>query len=125
MNSKSTVATVPAEDLDRAKAFYTEKVGLTPSTEFPGGVNFGDGANELAVYMAGGKSPGTFTQVTFMVDDVASTVADLQSRGVTFEEYDMPNLKTENGIAVDADGSKAAWFKDTEGNVLGVVQGPP
>jgi len=122
MNSNSTVATLPASDIDRAKAFYRDKLGLTVTTEFPGGANFGDGSNQLSVYLAGGTSPGTFTQVTFLVDDVPAVVADLRAKGVEFQEYDMPELKTEDGVATGPDGSKLAWFKDSEGNIAGIIQ---
>ncbi len=122
MNSNSTVATLPASDIDRAKDFYRDTLGLSVTSEFPGGVNFGDGSNQLAVYQAGGTSPGTFTQVTFMVDDVPALVADLRAKGVEFQEYDMPQLKTEDGVATGPDGSKLAWFKDSEGNIAGIIQ---
>jgi catechol 2,3-dioxygenase-like lactoylglutathione lyase family enzyme len=128
MNSSSIVASLPTADLAAAKAFYTDKVGLKVAMEIPeaGVVNFGDGANQLGVYVSytGGKAPGTFTQVTFVVPDVPAAVSELQSKGVVFEEYDMPQLKTENAVATNPDGSKAAWFRDPDGNMLAVVQEP-
>src|SRR5258708_14107157 len=122
MNSNSTVATLPASDIDRAKAFYREKIGLSVTSEFPGGANFGDGPNQLALYQASGTSPGTFTQVTFMVDDVPALVADLRAKGVDFQEYDMPQLKTEDGVATGPDGSKLAWFHHSQSNIAGIIQ---
>lgn len=121
MDLVSTAPVLPAEDMSRAKAFYAEKVGLPVSSEDNGGVMFGEGTGRVFVYPAGTKSPGTFTQAGLEVSDVPGAVQELRSRGVVFEEYDMPNLKTENGIAV-IDGRKGAWFKDTEGNIIGVIQ---
>ena len=128
MNSTSTVASLPVSDVAAAKAFYTDKVGLTVAYEIDeaGVVNFGEGATQLGIYVSytGGKAPGTFTQVTFVVPDVPASVSELQSKGVTFEEYDMPQLKTDNGVATNPDGSKAAWFRDPDGNMLALVQEP-
>jgi catechol 2,3-dioxygenase-like lactoylglutathione lyase family enzyme len=112
-------ATLPAEDLQRAKAFYRDKLGLSPTMEddalgliyeLPSGSSFG-------VFPSSGKPSGTHTQLAIEVDDVEGTVKDLQSKGVKFEDYDTPGLKTVNGIA-DFAGSKGAWFKDSEGNLI-------
>src|SRR5439155_20346104 len=115
-------ATLPATDLDRARSFYDEKLGLTPAEENPGGLFYASaGGTRFLLYPAGGKASGEHTQMGFLVPDVVTEVAELKSRGVVFEEYDMPGLKTVDGIA-EIGPSKAAWFKDSEGNVLGVVQ---
>jgi predicted enzyme related to lactoylglutathione lyase len=114
-------AVLPTEDLARAKAFYTEKIGLD-GQDVAAGVRFSNGS--LFIYQAGAKSPGSFTQAGIEVADVKAAVDEMRSRGVVFEEYDMPGLKTENGLANTPDGAQAAWFKDTEGNVVSVVQRP-
>jgi catechol 2,3-dioxygenase-like lactoylglutathione lyase family enzyme len=114
--------TLPATDFGRAKSFYSEKLGLTVTEESPAGAFYecGEGTRFL-VFPSGGASSGTHTQLGFVVEDVSAEVAELQGRGVVFEEYDGPNLKTENGVATVGPG-KAAWFKDSEGNMLGIIQ---
>jgi catechol 2,3-dioxygenase-like lactoylglutathione lyase family enzyme len=110
--------TLPAQDLARAKAFYRDKLGLSPTLEGEFGLLY-----ELApgtgfgVFPSGGKPSGTHTQMAIDVEDVGGAVKDLQARGVRFEEYDTPTLKTVDGIA-DVGGTKAAWFKDSEGNLI-------
>jgi catechol 2,3-dioxygenase-like lactoylglutathione lyase family enzyme len=113
---------LPAQDLQRAKAFYRDKLGLKPFEEDAENVRFrvGDGS-EFNVFRTMGAPSGTHTQMAFLVEDIAGEVKDLKSRGVTFEEYDFPGLKTIDSIA-DAGGAKAAWFKDSEGNLLNIVQ---
>jgi catechol 2,3-dioxygenase-like lactoylglutathione lyase family enzyme len=117
------VATLPAQDIERAKAFYRDKLGLTPIEEDPGGLRY-----ELApdtgfgVFPSSGKASGTHTQMAIEVENVEQTVKDLQAKGVKFEEYDTPQLKTVNGVA-EFGGAKVAWFKDSEGNLL--LVGPP
>jgi catechol 2,3-dioxygenase-like lactoylglutathione lyase family enzyme len=112
--------TLPAQDLERAKRFYSEKLGLTPARELPGGAFYecGDGTRFL-VYPAAGSASGEHTQIGFRVKDIRAEVDDLRSRGVEFLEY--PN--TENGIATTGP-VMAAWLKDSEGNLIGVVQLP-
>lgn len=116
------VATLPAADLERARRFYSEQVGLTPMAEDREGVFFQCGNGTiLGVFPTRGHSGGDHTEVGWVVDDLEGTMADLRSRGVTFEEYDMPTLKTENGVATMSIG-RGAWFKDTEGNILAITQ---
>lgn len=115
-------AMLPAQDLERAKAFYRDKVGLTPTQERDpmGGVLFElSGGTGFAVFLSSGKSSGTHTQMALEVEDLDATVKDLQGRGIKFEEYDSPELKTKNGIAEIA-GTKVAWFKDSEGNLVAI-----
>jgi len=113
---------LPAQDLDRAKAFYRDKLGLQPLEEDAGNVRYrvGDGT-EFNVFRTMGAPSGTHTQMAFIVEDIVGEVKDLKSRGVTFEEYDYPELKTKDGIA-EGGGAKVAWFKDSEGNLLNIVQ---
>ena len=115
-------AMLPAQDLERAKAFYRDKVGLTPTQERDpmGGVLFElSGGTGFAVFLSSGKPSGTHTQMALEVEDLDATVKDLQTRGIKFEEYDSPGLKTKNGIA-DIAGTKVAWFKDSEGNLVAI-----
>lgn len=124
MLSKARVAcTLPAKDMDRAKAFYKEKLDLSPMREGPEGVAYecGDGTGFM-LFESQGASRGDFTQMGFEVPDVRAAVTDLKKHGVTFEQYDFPGLKTdEDGIATIGD-EMAAWFKDSEGNMIAISQ---
>ncbi len=116
--------TLPATDIERAKKFYSEKLGLKESAaQEPGGVTFDCGkGTQLYIYQRGPVKV-EHTLASFMVDDLEAEMAELRGRGVVFEEYDFPGLKTVNGIA-DMGGFKAAWFKDSEGNILALGQMP-
>lgn len=115
-------AMLPAQDLERAKAFYRDKLGLTPTQEGDpmAGATFElSGGTGFAVFLSSGKPSGTHTQMALEVQDLEATVKDLRSRGLKFEEYDSPGLKTKDGIAEVA-GTKVAWFKDSEGNLIAI-----
>lgn len=114
----AAAATLPAQDMERAKAFYRDKLGLTPTQEDAGGVIYvlAEGTG-FGVFPSSGKPSGTHTQMAMEVEDVEGAVRDLQGKGVKFEEYDTPALKTVKGIA-EIGGSKLAWFKDSEGNLI-------
>jgi catechol 2,3-dioxygenase-like lactoylglutathione lyase family enzyme len=122
-------ARIPAQDLQRARAFYAEKLGLEPSEERPGGLLYRCGEGEFALFESAGVASGDHTQMGWEVEDIEATVERLRARGVVFEEYDFPGLRTVNGIAEVAGnypskggvGEKAAWFRDSEGYVLGEV----
>jgi catechol 2,3-dioxygenase-like lactoylglutathione lyase family enzyme len=115
-------AYIPVTNVARARQFYEQTLGFKPAREVAGGVvyEFGD---RTACFMYPTSNAGTSraSQAFWQVDDVEREVAELKSRGVTFEDYDMPGLETRDGI-VTAGGAKTAWFKDTEGNILAVVQ---
>ncbi len=117
-------AVLPASDLERAKDFYARKLGLKPSSETPAGAFYecGDGTRFL-LFPSRGAASGLHTQMAFAVADLEAEVADLRSHDVTFQEYDLPGLKTEGGIAT-VDGVKSAFLKDSEGNLVGVAQLP-
>jgi predicted enzyme related to lactoylglutathione lyase len=128
MKTSGITAALPAQDLGRAKAFYIEKVGLQAveskfleATDGRVGLTVGDGVNQLYVYPAGVRSSGEFTQAVIHVADVRAAVEGMRGRGVEFEEYDTPETRTLNGIARTPDGGEGAWFKDSEGNLVGVV----
>lgn len=120
MNPTACIPALPADDLERARDFYANTLGMKVS-EGTAGITVGEGQAQLFVFVSTGRSSGTFTQVGIQVDDVRATVAELRSRGVRFEEYDTPGLQTKDGIATTPDGSAAAWFKDSEGNLLSIV----
>ncbi|HEY2637582.1 MAG TPA: VOC family protein, partial [Solirubrobacteraceae bacterium] len=118
---------LPAQDLDRARAWYAEKLGLEPSEERPGGLLYRCGRGEFALFASQGAAAGTHTQMGFEVSNIEATVAELRRRGVVFEEVEVPGLRTAGGIA-DIEGNypskgrgdRGAWFRDSEGNMLGV-----
>lgn len=115
-------AYIPVRDLARARKFYEEKIGLTPSLELGGGVSY-ESAGGTACFMYPTPNAGTnkASQAFWQVDDVEQEVAELKARGVVFEEYDTPGFKTVNNIATGG-GAKTAWFTDTEGNILAISQ---
>jgi predicted enzyme related to lactoylglutathione lyase len=117
--------TLPAADLERAKKFYAEKLGLSPATESPGGIFYEvAGGTRFILYPTPNPARAGHTQIGFASNDIEAEVKELQARGVVFEEYDFPGLKTDNGIATTGT-TRAAWFKDSEGNMIGIVQLPP
>ena len=131
MLKNGRVATrIPVQDMERARKFYADKLGLQPSEERPGGLLYRCGNSEFALFESAGASPGTFTQMGWDVDDIEATVAELRERGVVFEDVDVPGLKTIDGIAEvsgnypskGGKGERAAWFRDSEGNMLGMGQ---
>jgi catechol 2,3-dioxygenase-like lactoylglutathione lyase family enzyme len=114
---------LPTTDLERARRFYAEKLGLTPESEVPGGGLFyrcGENTRFL-LFPSQGAASGTHTQAGWIVDDIEAEVAELKARGLTFEEYETPDFKTVKSVATTGP-AKAAWFKDSEGNLLGLVQ---
>ena len=130
MLEDADVATrLPARDLKRARAFYSEKLGLEPAEERPGGLLYRLASGEFAVFESAGEPSGAHTQIAFEVADIEAVVAELRRRGVVFEEYDSPGLSTVDGIA-DIEGNypskgtaeRGAWFRDSEGNMLGIGQ---
>ena len=115
-------STIPARDLERARRFYAEKLGLTPTSEERIGLRYrlADGTR-FRLFKSGGTASGAHTQMALMVEDLVATVQELRSRGVQLEEYDSPGLKTTDGIA-DVGYATAAWLKDSEGNLIGISQ---
>src|SRR5829696_841246 len=118
------------QDLQRARSFYAEKLGLEPSEERPGGLLYCCGEGEFVLFESAGAASGEHTQMGWEVEDIEATVEWLRGRGVVFEEYDFPGLRTVNDIAEVAGnypskggvGEKAAWFRDSEGNLFGIGQ---
>jgi catechol 2,3-dioxygenase-like lactoylglutathione lyase family enzyme len=127
---RGRVATrLPAQDLERARAFYAEKLGLEPVEEREGGLRYVCAAGEFALFESVGTASGAHTQMGWEVEDIEATVRELRARGVVFEEYDLPGLKTIDGITeIEGNypskgrGERAAWFRDSEGNMLGIGQ---
>jgi len=115
-------ATIPAADLERARAFYADKLGLTPAREEPAGLVYeGPGGAWFRLFPTPSAGTAQHTIAGWAVDDIEAEVAELKARGVVFEEYDLPGLRTVDGIATTP-AARAAWFKDSEGNILGMAQ---
>jgi catechol 2,3-dioxygenase-like lactoylglutathione lyase family enzyme len=113
---------IPVADLGRARKFYEGTLGLKPKEEYGEGVVYECGnGSRVFMYPSAGAGTSKASTAFWAVDDVAAEVADLKARGVVFEEYDMPGVKTVNGIATGG-GAKTAWFKDSEGNILAISQ---
>ena len=127
LQDATVTANIPAADLRRAREFYAEKLGLTPANELDGVMLIykTGGGTTFSVYQTefGGQAGHTIAQ--WHVDDVAAEVRQLQDKGVTFEQYDMPGVEWNGGVASMGAMGKAAWFKDSEGNILCVDDGFP
>ena len=112
---------LPASDLERAKRFFKDQLGLTPSSESASTAFYEVREGRFEIFLSGGAPSGTHTQLEWTVDDIEGTVAQLRECGVVFDEYDTPDFKTVGGIATFGT-SKNAWFKDTEGNVHSIAR---
>ena len=115
-------AYIPAKDVRRARDFYEGTLGLKPAHEQAGGVTYEFGGRTACfLYPTPNAGTSKASQAFWQVQNIERLVAELQARGVKFEEYDMPGMTTENSI-VTAGGAKAAWFKDSEGNIMALIQ---
>jgi len=113
---------IPVSDMDRARRFWEEKVGLEAAEVHPEGVVYRCGSGSwVFLYQSAGAGTNRASCAFWTVDDVEKEVADLKKRGVEFEEYDRPGIRTVNGIATGS-RVKTAWFKDTEGNIMALAQ---
>jgi predicted enzyme related to lactoylglutathione lyase len=118
-------AYIPARDLSRARHFYEGMLGWVPKAEQAGGVFYEfAGGSGCFLYLTPNAGTSAASQAFWSVDDVDREIAELKDKGVVFEDYGMPGEKTPGG-AVIAGGAAAAWFKDSEGNIMAVVQPVP
>jgi catechol 2,3-dioxygenase-like lactoylglutathione lyase family enzyme len=123
---------LPADDLDRARRWYHDKLGLTPAEEREGGLMYRLASGVFCLFKSQGKSDGTFTQLALNVDDIDAVVAELVSRGVEFEQLDIPGFTTVDGI-VEVHGNypskgtreRGAFFRDSENNMIALGQSLP
>ena len=130
LQNSNVAARIPAQDLERARSFYSSKLGLESIEERPGGRRYRCGSGHFGLFQSSGTPSGSHTQMGWEVEDIEAIVKELRRRGVVFEEYDLPGLKTINGIAEITGnypsnggvGEKGAWFRDGEGNLLGIGQ---
>lgn len=116
--------TIPVQDVERAKSFYLGKLGLEPGDMSAGsaGVLVKSGGVHFMLYPT--EAPrGGHTLASWPVTDLAAEMADLRARGIVFEDYDLPGLKTVDGVYA-GEGGRGAWFKDSEGNILALIEVP-
>jgi predicted enzyme related to lactoylglutathione lyase len=121
LSSAPIRAYIPASNIARARTFYEQTIGLVPKQDYAGGVVYECGGTEVFMYPTRNAGTSKASQAFWQVKDVEAEVAELKSRGVVFEEYDMPGMTMVNSV-VTAGGAKTAWFKDTEGNILAISQ---
>jgi catechol 2,3-dioxygenase-like lactoylglutathione lyase family enzyme len=123
LGSARIMPVLAVDDLDRAIGYYHDKLGLKVErdAENDGYATIELGDSHCLLYKTS-YPRGQNTVAAFEIEDVEGTVEDLRSRGVRFEEYDFPGLKTVNGIATESSGAKSAWIKDTEGNTIAITQ---
>lgn len=115
---KSAMAVLPASDIGRARAFYQDKLGLTPEEGLDEtGTMYSVGASKFLVYETSFAGTAKNTALTLEAADLDAAMTELRGRGIAFQEYDMPGLKTENGVASLGD-ERTAWFLDSEGNII-------
>jgi catechol 2,3-dioxygenase-like lactoylglutathione lyase family enzyme len=124
-----TVTKLPAQDLERARVFYREKLGLEPVEERTGGLRYVCGPTEFHLFSSAGRPSGDSTQMGFEVEDLEAALADLRARGVTFERFDMPGFDVRGDAIVargnypsKGTGELGAFFYDSEGNLIGIAQ---
>ena len=123
MGTRRISAVLCSGDLARSQAFFEQVVGLTLSSEtIPNHLLFECGDGTLLVYGRPAPNKADHTQVRLWSDDVVRDVGELEKRGVVFEDYDFPTLKTVNHVATTAGVGKSAWFKDPDGNTVALFQ---
>lgn len=125
LNPLSIYTVLPAADLDRARAFYRDKLGMEPTMVKPGMLAYsGPSGYIFQLYETDAVGTARNTQMGWSTSNLAATMAEMRERGVVFEEYDFPGLKTENGVAF-VGTERSGWFKDSEGNTICVSETLP
>jgi catechol 2,3-dioxygenase-like lactoylglutathione lyase family enzyme len=129
LGSAHTVTKLPAQDLERARAFYRDKLGLEPVERRVGGLRYVCGATEFHLFSSAGRPSGNSTQMAFEVENLEVVLADLRSRGVTFERFEMPGFDVRDDTISAPDnypskgtGEVGTFFYDSEGNLIGIAQ---
>ena len=122
MNFRSSYAKLPAQDVERARAFYRDVLGFEPARDHQSHLFYECGGSSFLVFPSSGSPSGTHDQLGFVVDDVEEAAAELRSRGVELETYEAPpGCSFRDGI-MDYGAVKAAWVKDSEGNLISFAQ---
>jgi predicted enzyme related to lactoylglutathione lyase len=125
LSDSKVTANIPASDLQRARDFYADTLGLSPTQELPGEVLLyrTAGGTDFQVYHTDYAGQAGHTIAQWHVDDIESQVHDLKTKGVTFEVYDMPGVEWDGEIASMEGMGRAAWFRDSEGNIMCIDEG--
>lgn len=121
LGDKKTYSTLPVSNLAEARTFYEETLGLHPDMVTEGGVMYSSGGTQLFVYPSRTRAAG-HTQMSWLVPDINVEVAALKAKGIEFEAYDLPGIKSVDGIVQSGPEVWTAWFKDPDGNLLGLTQ---
>jgi catechol 2,3-dioxygenase-like lactoylglutathione lyase family enzyme len=116
--------TIAVKDLDKAKAYYSDVLGLKFVEANPGGLRFEAGGTYIEIFPSEFAGTAKNTVAGFETSDLEGTMNDLRGRGVKFLEYDNEYIKTNNGIADMGDGARGSWFEDQDGNILAMIQLP-
>ena len=129
LDSAHVVTKLPAQDLDRARRFYRDRLGLEAVEERPGGLRYVCGATEFHLFQSSGAASGASTQVGFEVPDIDLVLADLRARGVQFEAFDIAGFDVNDDVVEvpgnypsKGSGERGAFFRDSEGNLLAIGQ---
>ena len=120
LGATQSIATIAVGNLEEARVYYEEKLGLEVARELPEGISYRTGSTTLLVYASRYAGTNQATCVTWATDNVEQVARELSAKGVTFEHYDLPGTTVEGDVHVEGD-RKAAWFKDSDGNILSVV----
>jgi catechol 2,3-dioxygenase-like lactoylglutathione lyase family enzyme len=118
---RKTYTTLPTSDLTRARAFYRDTLGLHEDMVTEGGVMYSSGGSQMFVYPSRFQAAG-HTQMSWLVPDIKAEVRELGEKGIQFEEFNAPGIKSEGGIVQSGPSVWTAWFKDPDGNLLGLTQ---
>jgi catechol 2,3-dioxygenase-like lactoylglutathione lyase family enzyme len=114
---------IPVKDLDRARRFYEDKLGLKPKDEWDEGMTLKSGDTLINVYRSEFAGTNKATSLTFDVDDIDKEVSELKEKGIFCESYDLPGLQRQGDLYVGEGGFKTTWFKDPDGNILSLMEG--
>jgi catechol 2,3-dioxygenase-like lactoylglutathione lyase family enzyme len=120
LGATQSIATIAVRNLEEARVYYEEKLGLEVARELPEGITYRTGRTVLLVYASRFAGANLATCVTWAIDDVERAAQELRAGGVTFEHYDLPGTTVEGDVHVEGD-RRAVWFKDPDGNILSVV----
>jgi catechol 2,3-dioxygenase-like lactoylglutathione lyase family enzyme len=121
LSDQRTYTTIPVSDLDRARTFYSETLGMRADMVTEGGVMYSSGGTQFFVYPSNHKAAG-HTQMSWLVADIKAEVAALKAKGIELERFDIPGVETVDGISHSGAGVWTAWFRDPDGNLLGLTQ---
>jgi catechol 2,3-dioxygenase-like lactoylglutathione lyase family enzyme len=129
LSNAHTITKLPAQDLERARAFYRDKLGLEPVEQRVGGLRYVCGPTEFHLFISTGRPSGASTQMAFEVEDLEATLTDLRARGVTFERFEMSGFEARGDTIAAPDnypskgtGELGTFFYDSEGNLIGIAQ---